>query len=86
MKKILFILLVGSIGLKSSGQEHTVTIAGDDITQGEKLIEAYFTPMAESFGSGLNSGWYNTAKPHSLGGFDLTFTIKRQDSKKYIEF
>ena len=31
--------------------------------------------MAESFGAGLNNGWYNTAKPHSLGGFDLTFTL-----------
>ena len=75
MKKILFTLFVGSIGLKSSGQEHTAVIARDDINQAEKLIEAYFTPMSESFGSGLNSGWYNTAKPHSLGGFDLTFTL-----------
>jgi len=75
MKKILFTLFAGSIGFTSSGQEHTVAIVGDDITQGEKLIEAYFTPMAESFGAGLNSGWYNTAKPHSLGGFDLTFTL-----------
>ena len=31
--------------------------------------------MAESFGAGLNNGWYNTAKPHSLGGFDVTFTL-----------
>jgi hypothetical protein len=31
--------------------------------------------MAESFGAGLNNGWYNTAKPHSLGGFDLTLTV-----------
>jgi hypothetical protein len=31
--------------------------------------------MTEGFGSGLKSGWYNTAKPHSLGGFDLTFTL-----------
>lgn len=31
--------------------------------------------MAESFGAGLNNGWYNTAKPHKLGGFDLTFTL-----------
>ncbi|KRO52104.1 MAG: hypothetical protein ABR79_05065, partial [Cryomorphaceae bacterium BACL11 MAG-121001-bin54] len=23
----------------------------------------------------LNNGWYNTAKPHSLGGFDVTFTL-----------
>ena len=71
MKKLLFTLLSGFIGLSSFGQ----SILENDIAQGEKLIEAYFTPMAESFGAGLNSGWYNTAKPHSLGGFDVTFTL-----------
>ena len=60
-------------GLSSFGQIQN--ILADDIAQGEKLIEAYFTPMAESFGAGLNSGWYNTAKPHNLGGFDLTLTL-----------
>ena len=74
MKKLLFTLLAGLFGFTSYGQ--TITpILGDDISQGEKLIEAYFTPMAESFGAGLNNGWYNTAKPHSLGGFDVTFTL-----------
>jgi len=72
MKKKLFTILAGVIGFTSNGQ---IAIFGDDIKQGEKLIEAYFTPMAESFGAGLNNGWYNTAKPHSLGGFDLTFTL-----------
>ena len=72
MKKLLFTLLTCLIGTSSYSQE---SILSNDITQGEKLIKAYFTPMAESFGSGLNSGWYNTAKPHSLGGFDLTFTL-----------
>ena len=76
MKKLLFTLLSGLIGLNSFAQPDLpiTSIFADDIAQGEKLIEAYFTPMAESFGAGLNSGWYNTAKPHSLGGFDLTFT------------
>jgi len=76
MKKNLFTILAVFTGLSSFGQ--TVisdVIAPNDITQGKKLIEAYFTPMAESFGAGLNNGWYNTAKPHSLGGFDLTFTL-----------
>ena len=73
MKKLLFMLLAGLIGLSSFGQ--TQNILANDIAQGEKLIEAYFTPMAGSFGAGLNSGWYNTAKPHSLGGFDLTLTL-----------
>jgi hypothetical protein len=73
MKKLLFTLLSGLIGLSSFGQIQNILT--NDIAQGEKLIEAYFTPMAESFGAGLNSGWYNTAKPHSLGGFDLTLTL-----------
>lgn len=73
MKKLLFTLLAGIIWGGSYGQVQN--IFADDIVQGEKLIEAYFTPMAESFGSSLNNGWYNTAKPHSLGGFDLTFTL-----------
>ena len=72
MKKYLFTLLAGLIGFISSGQ--TQSIIGNDIAQGEKLLEAYFTPMAESFGAGLNNGWYNTAKPHSFGGFDITFS------------
>ena len=72
MKKILFTLITGVIGFTSYSQ---TIITGGDITQGKKLNESYLTPMAESFGSGLNNGWYNTAKPHSLGGFDLTFTL-----------
>lgn len=37
-----------------------------------KIIQAYFAPYANAFGAGLNGGWYNTAKPHKLGGFDIT--------------
>jgi len=36
------------------------------------ILEAYISPYANAFGAGLNGGWYNTAKPHKLGGFDLT--------------
>jgi len=74
MKKYLFTLLASFIGFSSYSQL-AQSILGDDIAQGEQLLEAYFTPMAKSFGSSLNNGWYNTAKPHSLGGFDLTFTL-----------
>ena len=74
MKKNLLTFLAIFTTLSSFGQA-IQSILANDIKQGEKLIEAYFTPMAESFGAGLNSGWYNTAKPHSLGGFDLTFTF-----------
>jgi len=73
MKKILLTFLSTMLVLTSYSQSQL--IHSEDIAQGEKLLEAYFTPMAESFGSGLNNGWYNTAKPHSLGGFDVTFTV-----------
>jgi hypothetical protein len=72
LKKLLFTFLAGVIGFTSYGQ---TPISDADIFEGKRLIEAYFTPMAESFGAGLNNGWYNTAKPHSLGGFDVTFTL-----------
>jgi len=69
MKKILFTLLCGIIGFSSFGQ--TATDATED---GKSLIEAYISPLGNSLGAALNNGWYNTAKPHSLGGFDVTIT------------
>jgi hypothetical protein len=66
MKKLLFTLLAGLIGFSSFCQTTT-----DD---GKSLIEAYIGPLGKSSGTALNNGWYNTAKPHSLGGFDITIT------------
>ncbi len=40
----------------------------------EKLLEAYLSPYLNGLGAGMTGGWYNTAKPHQLGGFDITFT------------
>ncbi|MBN2863362.1 MAG: hypothetical protein JXN62_09390 [Bacteroidales bacterium] len=42
---------------------------------GIKFLEAYLGPWANAFGAGLNGSWYNTAKPHTLGGFDITLGI-----------
>ena len=76
MKRLVFTLLAGIIGLTCYAQTSPITtILESDITEGKKLITAYFDPLAESFGASLNNGWYNTAKPHRLGGFDITFTI-----------
>lgn len=41
---------------------------------GVKYLQAYLTPYANAFGAGLNGGWYNTAKPHKFGGFDITIS------------
>jgi hypothetical protein len=61
----------------------TASFAQDDVDQllkesvedGEKLINAYVSPLMNSVSSGLNQGWYNTAKPHKIAGFDLTVTV-----------
>ena len=66
MKKILFTLLAGLFGISSFGQTPT--------EDGKSLIEAYVSPLGYSLGAALNNGWYNTAKPHKLGGFDVTIT------------
>lgn len=41
-------------------------------TDAELLMQAYLEPYADGMGSGLSTGWVNTAKPHKLLGFDLT--------------
>ncbi len=39
------------------------------------LLQEYIRPYANIFGANLNAGWYNTAEPHKLGGFDITTTF-----------
>lgn len=80
MKKIannrLSVLLAAMLLINSS---LTAQIQGDflkgGINDGMKVIEAYMAPWAKAFGAGFSGGWYNTAKPHKFGGFDITFTV-----------
>ncbi len=72
MKKYFSFLLIIFINTESFSQTN---IANEDISDGKSLIEAYLAPFGNSLGASLNNGWYNTAKPHKLGGFDLTFTL-----------
>ena len=40
-------------------------------TMAAKNAEFYVNPLATAFGSGMNSGWFHSAKPHKLLGFDF---------------
>ena len=66
MKKLLTIFTVFCFGFSAMAQT--------EIADGKSLIEAYISPLGNSLGAALNNGWYNTAKPHHLGGFDVTIT------------
>ncbi|MGY8989024.1 MAG: DUF6588 family protein, partial [Flavobacteriales bacterium] len=69
MKKIILSISILLFGFQSKSQ---ITISEEDAAN---FLEAYFSPIGESFGAGLNNGWYNTAKPHKLAGFDITLTL-----------
>jgi len=70
MKKLLLSCTAVLIGFSSFSQ-----INLSNTKDANEFLKAYLSPLGESLGAGLNNGWYNTAKPHKLGGFDLTFTL-----------
>jgi hypothetical protein len=67
MKK--FILIFGITMMAN-----IVMLAQTELKDGKSLMKAYVSPLGYSLGAALNNGWYNTAKPHHLGGFDVTIT------------
>ena len=72
MKKLL-IVIFGFLISNNVNAQSTVSI--QNTNDASNFLESYFSPLFTSLGSGLNNGWYNTAKPHKLGGFDITFTL-----------
>ena len=72
MKNIFTLFIVSCFGYNAFAQ---TTIAEGDLDNGKVLIESYLSPFGKSLGASLNNGWWNTAKPHRLGGFDITLTL-----------
>jgi len=77
INKRLFFSLAILLSLSFSGkaQENITQLIVGNLQDANTLSKAYLEPFGKGFGASLNSGWYNTAKPHKLFGFDLTFTI-----------
>ncbi|WP_462281184.1 DUF6588 family protein [Salinivirga cyanobacteriivorans] len=73
MKKNLFYLLFAMVvPLSSMAQSEVSRFLSSGASDMEKLTEAYLEPFGKGFGTAMNAGWYNTAKPHQLFGFDVT--------------
>ncbi len=66
------LLMISSAGFSQLGNVDFLRSAPED---GVKFVQAYISPWANAFGAGMNGGWYNTAKPHKLLGFDVTFGL-----------
>ncbi|HRX31263.1 MAG TPA: hypothetical protein P5349_05185 [Tenuifilaceae bacterium] len=69
------VLLVSVFLPNAYGQTEVEQLLTGNVNDASVLAKAYLDPLAESFGTSLNNGWYNSAKPHKLVGFDITFTI-----------
>jgi hypothetical protein len=72
------VTLVITVSLLSSvtfSQFEKLDFLKSTTTDGIKFLEAYMTPWVNAFGAGLNGSWYNTAKPHKFGGFDITTAL-----------
>ncbi len=77
MKKLRSTLIgiaIFQMSLVSYSQSLDFDMFSAGLDDGLKLFVPYVTPWVDAFGTDLNGGWYNTAKPHQFGGFDLTFT------------
>jgi hypothetical protein len=69
----LFVLHSMYLPLKGQIREFGNFVVGGP-EDAEKLLTAYMSPYINGMGACLSGGWYNTAKPHKLGGFDITIT------------
>lgn len=75
MKKNIIILLIALAPFAGKAQIDFGTFLEAGKADAEKLMEGYLEPVFLGLGYGINSGWYNTAKPHKLLGFDITPTF-----------
>ncbi|NOY37257.1 MAG: hypothetical protein GXO83_06745 [Chlorobi bacterium] len=72
--RVLPVIMLLAIQTTAFGQLGNFNLFDGGVNDGVALLKAYMTPWANAFGADLNGGWYNSAKPHKLGGFDVTFT------------
>ncbi len=68
MKRVIAIVVAMTLGVgllsAQNLEERLQTMAANN-------AKAYLNPFVTAFGTAMNSGWYFTAKPHKLLGFDI---------------
>jgi len=76
LKTRLIIFLFGAMALplSSRAQNDLDELLKGSLKDANYLLEGYVAPAMKGLGSGLNQGWYNTAKAHKTLGIDLTIS------------
>lgn len=73
--RIVLFVLAGGIFAPLFSQTLSMDYIYGGIDDAELILQEYLKPYANILGSDLNAGWYNTARPHELGGLDITATV-----------
>jgi hypothetical protein len=59
-------------GNPAKAQVEELTLLYGPVSDASVLLQEYLRPYMNILGANLNAGWYNTARPHKLGGIDVT--------------
>ena len=68
------LIFVGGTSYAQNGENLFEEFLYSGPDDAEILLGHYMAPGMKALGYGVNSGWYNTAKPHEKFGFDITFS------------
>lgn len=75
-KKILLGILILVLSITHlNAQKEVADLLKTGVEDATVLGKAYIEPFGGMLGRSLNAGWYNTAKVHSILGFDLTLGL-----------
>jgi len=93
MKRLFLVLLtfslLGGVSQKTYAQIDFDSFLEAGAGDAQRLLELYLQPAFEGIGFGMNSGWYNTAKPHKFLGFDVSASLSMArvpDSRQFFTF
>jgi hypothetical protein len=73
--RIITLIIAGGFFSPALSQTPAPEFIYGGIEDTEVILQEYLAPYAHILGSDLNAGWYNTARPHQLGGLDVTATV-----------
>ncbi len=73
--RLILSILFGGILIPLFSQPLSLDFIYGGVEDAEVILQEYLKPYANILGSDLNAGWYNTARPHKLGGLDVTATV-----------
>jgi hypothetical protein len=74
MKKLILLAFISFFAVNAFSQISVGDYFKSGLDNAQILATEYMRPYGEMMGTSLNSGWYTSAKPHKLLGFDITFT------------